>query len=44
VLASDDEATLHERIKGVERRLLVDVVTRIARHGLSVHDRKVTIA
>lgn len=44
VLAGDDEATLHERIKGVERRLLVDVVTRIARHGLSVHDRKVTIA
>lgn len=44
VLAGDDEATLHERIKGVERRLLVDVVTRIAKHGLAVHDRKVTIA
>ena len=26
VLAGDDEATLHERIKKVERRLLVDVV------------------
>ena len=26
VLAGDDEATLHERIKQVERRLLVDVV------------------
>ncbi len=43
ILPSDDEATLHERIKVVERRLLVDVVRRIARHGLSVHDRKVTL-
>lgn len=40
----DDEAALHERIKAVERRLLVEVVTRIAKHGLSVHDRKVNIA
>ena len=30
VLASDDEATLHERIKTVERRLLVDVVKDFA--------------
>lgn len=44
VLPHDDEATLHERIKTVERRLLVDVVSRIAKHGLTVHDRKVTIA
>lgn len=44
VLSSDDEAALHERIKIVERRLLVDVVTRIAKHGLAVPDRKVTIA
>ena len=43
ILPADDEATLHERIKVVERRLLVDVVRRIARHGLSVHDRKVTL-
>lgn len=43
VAATDDEASLHERIKVVERRLLVDVVRRIARHGLSVHDRKVTL-
>ena len=43
VLPTDDEASLHERIKVVERRLLVDVVRRIARHGLSVHDRKVTL-
>lgn len=44
VLSDDDEATLHERIKTVERRLLVDVVSSIAKHGLAVHDRKVTIA
>ncbi|MDF2918701.1 MAG: phosphoribosylglycinamide formyltransferase [Microbacterium sp.] len=30
VLPSDDEASLHERIKPVERRLLIDVVRRIA--------------
>lgn len=41
--ASDDEASLHERIKIVERRLLVDVVKNIALHGMSVHDRKVTL-
>lgn len=31
VLPGDDEASLHERIKTVERRLLVDTVNRIAR-------------
>ena len=30
VLPADDEHTLHERIKPVERRLLIDVVQRIA--------------
>lgn len=30
VLAGDDEAALHDRIKPVERRLLIDVVHRIA--------------
>jgi len=30
VLPADDERTLHERIKPVERRLLIDVVRRIA--------------
>jgi len=30
VLPGDDEHTLHERIKPVERRLLIDVVRRIA--------------
>jgi phosphoribosylglycinamide formyltransferase-1 len=39
----DDEETLHERIKAVERELLVDTVGRIARQGWSVQGRKVTI-
>lgn len=40
---SDDESTLHERIKSVERELLVDVVARLCRDGWSLHGRKVTI-
>ncbi len=43
VQASDDEATLHERIKVVERRLLVEWVGRIAREGLTIEGRKVTV-
>ena len=39
----DDEARLHERIKVVERRLVVDVATRLVRHGYRISDRKVTI-
>lgn len=39
----DDVESLHERIKQAERRILVDVVGRIARDGWSVVDRKVTI-
>jgi formyltetrahydrofolate-dependent phosphoribosylglycinamide formyltransferase len=39
----DDVDTLHERIKTVERRLLVDVIARIAREGLTVTGREVTI-
>ena len=39
----DDEDALHERIKEVERRLLVDVVGRLARHGYRIEGRKVTI-
>jgi phosphoribosylglycinamide formyltransferase-1 len=39
----DDEATLHERIKTVERDLLVDVVGRMARLGWTVRGRRVTI-
>ena len=43
VLPGDDEATLHERIKAVERELLVDVVGRVAREGLRVEGRRVVI-
>jgi phosphoribosylglycinamide formyltransferase-1 len=43
VLDADDESALHERIKVVERELLVDVVARLCRSGWSVHGRKVTI-
>ena len=39
----DDVEALHERIKAVERPLLVEVVGRMARDGWSVHGRKVTI-
>ncbi|MEJ5914777.1 phosphoribosylglycinamide formyltransferase [Pseudokineococcus sp. 1T1Z-3] len=35
VLDDDDVASLHERIKAVERPMLVDVVGRMARHGWS---------
>lgn len=39
----DDEATLHERIKSVERRMLVDVVGRLAREGWRLEGRRVSI-
>jgi phosphoribosylglycinamide formyltransferase-1 len=39
----DDEASLHDRIKSVERQVLVDVVGRMARDGWKVTDRKVTL-
>jgi phosphoribosylglycinamide formyltransferase-1 len=39
----DDEASLHERIKVVERELLVDVVSRMTAHGWQVTDRKVVL-
>jgi phosphoribosylglycinamide formyltransferase-1 len=39
----DDESALHERIKEVERRLLVDVVGRLARNGYRIEGRKVMI-
>jgi len=44
VRADDDEASLHERIKSVERDLLVDVVGRMCRHGWSVNGRKVFLS
>ncbi|MGW0703379.1 phosphoribosylglycinamide formyltransferase [Streptomyces sp. NPDC002867] len=40
---TDDEAALHERIKEVERSLLVEVVGRLARHGYSIEGRKVHV-
>jgi phosphoribosylglycinamide formyltransferase-1 len=43
VLDGDDEETLHERIKVVERRMLVDVVAAIATGGLTLIGRKATI-
>ncbi|KNE79673.1 MULTISPECIES: phosphoribosylglycinamide formyltransferase [Streptomyces] len=39
----DGGAALHERIKEVERRLLVDVVGRLARNGYRIEGRKVQI-
>jgi phosphoribosylglycinamide formyltransferase 1 len=43
VLDRDDEETLHERIKVIERRLLVDVVAAIATRGVTWTGRKATI-
>jgi phosphoribosylglycinamide formyltransferase-1 len=43
VLVDDDEASLHERIKVVERRLLVDVLAAVATRGLTWTGRKATI-
>ena len=39
----DDEASLHERIKVVERALLVDWIGRIARGGMHVEGRRVVV-
>ncbi|MBX6371793.1 MAG: phosphoribosylglycinamide formyltransferase [Acidothermus sp.] len=39
----DDENTLHERIKTVERALLVDTVCRMVTFGWTVRGRKVSI-
>ena len=43
VLDGDDEATLHERIKVVERQLLVDVLEALATRGVTWTGRKATI-
>jgi phosphoribosylglycinamide formyltransferase-1 len=43
VLDDDDEETLHERIKVVERRLLVDVVAAVVTGGMTWIGRKATI-
>ena len=41
VLDSDDEPTLHERIKVVERELLVDITHRLATQPWRIQNRKV---
>lgn len=41
VLDDDDVATLHERIKAVERAMLVESVGRLAREGYRVEGRRV---
>lgn len=43
VRPDDDEESLHERIKAVERRLLVDTLEQLARHGWTVQGRKVSV-
>ncbi|WP_233608767.1 phosphoribosylglycinamide formyltransferase [Nocardia stercoris] len=43
VLPDDDEATLHERIKVVERRLLADTVAAVALRGIVSDGRKAEI-
>jgi phosphoribosylglycinamide formyltransferase-1 len=43
VFDDDDEATLHERIKVVERRLLVDTLDALATRGVTWTGRKATI-
>ncbi|MGB9377770.1 MAG: phosphoribosylglycinamide formyltransferase [Mycobacteriales bacterium] len=43
VLPGDTEEVLHERIKSVERSLLVDTVGRMARDGYTVHGREVVL-
>jgi phosphoribosylglycinamide formyltransferase-1 len=43
VLDDDDEATLHERVKVTERRLLVETVGRMVRDGWTLTGRKARI-
>jgi phosphoribosylglycinamide formyltransferase 1 len=43
VLDDDDEQTLHERIKVIERQLLVDVIAAVATGGVTWIGRKATI-
>ncbi|MFE3191909.1 phosphoribosylglycinamide formyltransferase [Nocardia sp. NPDC059240] len=43
VLPDDDEASLHERIKVVERRLLAEVVAAVATRGIVSDGRKAVI-
>lgn len=43
VRIGDDEETLHERIKTVERRLLVDVLAELATRGVTWNGRRATL-
>jgi phosphoribosylglycinamide formyltransferase-1 len=43
VLDDDDEDRLHERIKNVERTLLVETVGRLVRDGYRIEGRKVLV-
>lgn len=43
VLDTDDEETLHERIKVVERRLLVDVLAALSTRGVNWSGRKAVL-
>jgi phosphoribosylglycinamide formyltransferase-1 len=43
VRPDDDEARLHERIKEVERLLLVDTVRRLVTDGWTVNGRMVSV-
>ena len=43
VLDADDEETLHERIKVVERRLLVDVLAALSTRGVNWSGRKAVL-
>jgi phosphoribosylglycinamide formyltransferase-1 len=43
VLDDDDQASLHERIKVVERRLLAETVAALARHGWHLDGRRVRL-
>ncbi|SUA48055.1 Phosphoribosylglycinamide formyltransferase [Nocardia africana] len=43
VLPGDDEASLHERIKVVERRLLAETVAAVATRGIVCDGRKAVI-
>lgn len=43
VVDGDDAASLHDRIKDVERDMLVDAVGRMARSGWTITERRVTI-
>lgn len=43
VLSTDDENSLHERIKSVERSVVVETIGRMVRAGWTIEGRKVTI-